>query len=278
MSEGQPTGTAAGKPGVERPAPTAWPLVAAFGVALGGLGLVTHPALGLLGVALMLVGAIGGVRQVIPVERLETVALHAEPPPPRTRARALPRLGEQRHRMRIPTAIHPYSAGAWGGLAGGAAMAAVAMAYGLAVHGSPWLPINLLAAVALPSLAHADVARLCAFSWSGLLLAGAIHLLLSLGVGLLYAVLLPMLPGRGWPWGALLAPLLWSGLLHSTLSLIDPALAARIDWAWFVASQAAFGVVTGLAVERSERIDVLQRLPFAERAGLEMDEGEEDEP
>jgi hypothetical protein len=131
MSEEQRTEAGGEERGVELPAPTAWPLVAAFGMALGFMGLVTHVALGLLGVALALVGTIGGVRQVMPVERHEMVPLRPEPPPPRTRARALPRLGEERHRMRIPVAIHPYSAGAWGGLAGGAAMAAVAMSYGI---------------------------------------------------------------------------------------------------------------------------------------------------
>ncbi len=277
MSEEQRAAAGGEERGVELPAPTAWPLVAALGIALGFLGLVTHVALGLLGVALALLGTVGSVREVIPVERRETVPLRREPPPPRTRARALPRLGEERHRMRIPVTIHPYSAGAWGGLAGGAAMAAVAVSYGLVRYGSPWLPINLLAAVAIPSLAHAHLAQLRAFSGAGLLLAAVIHLLLSGGMGLLYGVLLPMLPGRTWTAGALLAPLLWTGLLHPTLSLINPALAARIDWIWFVASQVAFGIVTGLWVARTEQIAVLQRLPFAERIGLEVSGREEDE-
>jgi len=42
-------------------------------------------------------------------------------------------------------------------------MAIVACAYGLIAYGSVWYPINLLAAAALPSMAHADLAQLKAF-------------------------------------------------------------------------------------------------------------------
>jgi hypothetical protein len=257
-------------PGVALPAPTAWPLVAGFGITLAFAGLVTHPAVGGLGIVLALVGTVGGVRQVIPVDRHVRVPLGPEPPAPSS-PRVLPELTEQQHRMRVPEEIHPYSAGAWGGLLGGAAMAAVAVAYGVLRQGSPWLPINLLAAVALPSLSGAGPGALEAFSAKALLLASGIHLFLSVGVGLLYGVVLPMLPGRAWAWvwGALVTPALWSSVLGAALPLIDPTLAARIDWGWFVASQLAFGVVTGLWVARSRPVPVLQREPVAERSPQE---------
>jgi hypothetical protein len=261
--------------GVALPAPTAWPLVVGFGITLTFAGLVTHPAIGALGLALALVGTVGGVRQVIPVERHERVPLRPEPPAPRS-ARALPELAEQRHRLRIPEEIHPYSAGAWGGLVGGLAMGAVAVAYGLLRHRSPWLPINLLAAVALPSLAGASLAELRAFSAQALLLASGIHVFLSVGVGLLYGVLLPMLPGRSAAWGALVAPVLWSSVLGAALPLVNPTLASRIAWGWFVASQVAFGAVAGLCVARARFTPVLQRLPrLRPQAG---ESGREDGP
>ena len=67
----------------------------------------------------------------------------------------------------------------------------------------------------------------------------------------------------------MVAPLLWSGLVAATLGVIDPALDARIEWPWFVASQVAFGLVAGLAVARSGRIATFQHAALAERAGLE---------
>jgi hypothetical protein len=51
--------------------------------------------------------------------------------------------------------------------------------------------------------------------------------------------------------------------------VINPALQARIDWRWFMASQFAFGLVAGFVVARHERISTLQHLSFAMRAGLE---------
>ena len=66
-----------------------------------------------------------------------------------------------------------------------------------------------------------------------------------------------------------MAPLLWSGLIASALDVINPALNARIDWPWFVASQIAFGLVAGFVVARSERIGVFQYGPLAARAGIE---------
>ena len=47
-----------------------------------------------------------------------------------------------------------------------------------------------------------------------------------------------------------IVPMLWSGLLYSTLEPVNPLLASRIDWPWFMASQVAFGVVAGVVVVR----------------------------
>ena len=58
--------------------------------------------------------------------------------------------GEAGHRVRIPVEVQPISAGIKGGIVGGAAMAVVALAYGVIVQRSLWYPVNLLAAVAMP--------------------------------------------------------------------------------------------------------------------------------
>jgi len=259
---------------IELPAPTAWPMVAALGVALGFAGLVTHVLVTVVGVVLAIAGAVGWFRDVLPVQEMERVPLvppaqRARPVLPVTRAVAQLMPGEQGHRLRLPVEMHPYSSGVVGGLVGGAAMAVVACAYGLIAHASLWYPINLLAAVAIPSLAEADTAQLAAFDALAFGVAVVSHLVISLFVGLVYAAILPMFPRRPGLWGGLVAPLVWSGLLWASLGIINPTLNARIDWPWFVASQIAFGLAAGLWVSRTQRIRTLQSVPLAARAGLE---------
>jgi hypothetical protein len=62
---------------------------------------------------------------------------------------------------------------------------------------------------------------------------------------------------------------LWSGLLYSILGILNPLLAAHIDWMWFIASQIAFGIVAGLVVVRTSRMTTRENLSFAVRAGIE---------
>jgi MFS family permease len=101
------------------------------------------------------------------------------------------------------------------------------------------------------------------------LLATVIHLLTSLLVGLLYGAMLPMVPRRPIILGGIVAPILWTGLLHSILGLLNPLLNQLISWPWFVASQFAFGIVAGLVVVRQEQVPTQQLVPFLVRAGFE---------
>ncbi len=259
---------------IEMPAPTAWPMVAAFGCALLLAGLVTSPAVSIAGLILAARGAVGWFREVLPVEKHELIPVppieqRAQPVKVSPRSVTLLRAGEAGHRVHIPARIHPYRSGIRGGIAGGIAMAVVACAYGIIAYGSVWYPINLLAAVALPSLADADIARLKAFDLPAVALALIIHGVISILVGLLFAVLLPMLPSRRHAFmGSFLAPLLWSALVWSTLDIVNPALNARIDWGWFIASQVAFGLVAGYIVHHTETVETMQNWPLAARAGL----------
>jgi hypothetical protein len=181
--------------------------------------------------------------------------------------------GEAVHRARLPVAIYPYSAGFAGGIAGGIAMAALAVLYGVIFHGSAWYPINLLAAGTMASLAAAPAAELARFNATAFVVATILHGVMSLLVGLLYAVLLPMVPRRPVLFAGLIAPLLWTGLIWASLRIVNPTLNARIDWPWFVASQIAFGLAAGLVVSRREKVATLQHAPFVLRAGIEFPEG-----
>jgi hypothetical protein len=261
---------------VSLPAPTAWPFVTAFGLALLAAGLVTQAVISLVGLILAVRGAVGWFRDVLPVEQHERVRLRpleqrARPITPAPRAVQHLQPGVADHRVRVPVEIHPYSSGIKGGIAGGVAMAIVACAYGVIAYRSIWYPINLLAAAAVPSLAQADLAQLTAFNGTGFIVALISHGVFSILVGLLFAVLLPMLPSRRADfWGSLISPLLWSALIWATLKLINPALNARIDWIWFIASQVVFGLTTGYyVVHHSKMVETMQTWPLAARAGIE---------
>jgi hypothetical protein len=258
---------------IELPAPTAWPLVVALGVTMIFAGLVTHGIVSVVGAILAVVGGGGWWWEVLPREHVEHVPLRppAERPAPIVVSPAAVRpliAGEAGHRMRLPVEVQPYSAGLVGGLVGGAAMAVVACSYGVLFQGSPWYPINLLSAAAMPAMARADVETLRRFDASALLIGVIVHGVLSILAGLLYAVILPMLPRRHMLWGGVVAPLLWTGLVWAVLGIVNPALHQRVDWAWFIASQIAFGLAAGFVVARAQPIATMQTWPLAARAGV----------
>jgi len=258
---------------IDLPAPTMWPMVTAFGIALMAAGLVTHLAVSVTGFVIALAGAIGWFREVLPHEQHE----HAPVLPAGERAVSVQhspatveylKLGEMGHRVRIPAEIHPYSSGLKAGLAGGAVMAVMAVMYGVIVRGSLWYTVNLMAGAGVPSLANANDEVLRQFSGIGFTVALGSHLTVSVLLGLIYAVLVPMFPHRGWFLAGIVAPLLWSGLFHSVVRFINPAAESHVDWLWFVICQMAYGLVAGYVVARSESIETRQTWPLAARAGI----------
>jgi hypothetical protein len=269
--EAHPNDRAAVPSSLEVPASTTWPIVLAFGTTMLFAGLVTSGSISVLGAALMIAGAVGWFRDVLPHEAGEVVPVRSELPVPVTSRRRVERLAiaGELPRAWLPLEIYPVSAGIKGGLAGSVAMAVVAMLYGLLSQRSIWYPINLLAAGFFPGALTASTEQLAAFHLDAFLIALAIHLLTSLLVGILYGATLPMLPRRPILLGGFIAPLVWSGLLYTVLGIINPVLEQRIDWMWFVLSQVGFGIVAGIVVSRQERVRTSQHLPFAVRAGIE---------
>src|ERR1700747_2086856 len=63
---------------IEVPAPTAWPFILAFGVALLFAGLVTSTSLSCLGALLLVAGSVGWFRGVLPHEHEEVVPVLPE--------------------------------------------------------------------------------------------------------------------------------------------------------------------------------------------------------
>jgi hypothetical protein len=256
---------------VRIPAPTAWPIVLAFGLTLIFAGLVTTAAVTVLGVLLFARAAIGWFKNVLPEEAHEMVHVGSLPFALATVPRRVMQLGlaTPLNRARLPLEIYPVSAGIKGGLAGGAVMALLAMAYGLFSGTGIWYPINLLAAGFSPAAAKLSTGEIASFHAGALLIAASIHLVTSLLVGLLYGAMLPMLPRRPIVLGGLIAPIVWTGLLHSILGVINPVMNQRLDWSWFILCQVGFGIVAGLVVVRQERVPTWQHLPLAVRAGIE---------
>jgi len=257
---------------VHLPAPTVWPLILAFGFTLLFAGMLTSVSVTLLGAALSLAGCVGWFKDVFPHQREMAVRREPEDIAIGTSRNVVERfpLVEEQLRAWLPLETYPISAGLKGGLAGAVAMAFFACVYGFLSVGSLWYPINLLAASVYSQSQLLSPSQLNSFHSISFLIAAVLHLVGSTLVGLLYGAMLPMLARRPIVLGGLIAPLIWSGLLYTILGLVNPLLASRIHWGWFVASQIAFGVVAGLVVLRQSRVITRENAPFAIRAGIEV--------
>ncbi|MGH9715564.1 MAG: hypothetical protein ACRD4R_02370 [Candidatus Acidiferrales bacterium] len=249
---------------VALPTPTAAPFVLAAGMLLLATGLVTAPEVSVLGGALTIFGAIAWWRDLYPEEQHEHIpvkqeevlaaSVHAEA----AGVESVPEL----KRAQLPLEIYPIAAGIRGGLVGSAAMALVAVLYGWVHYGSVWYPINLVGAIVFARELKVSPDILAHFNPVLFAVAVAIHVSVSVVVGLLYGALLPMLPRQPILLGGVFAPLLWSGAVHGVLGIVNPLLYARINWVWFVASQIAFGVVAGVIVIRHHRVRLPQLPPI----------------
>lgn len=256
---------------IEMPAPTAWPLALALGFTLLFTGLLTNVSLSVLGLVLAVAGCAGWFREVLPREQEVAVPVVPEElriVSERVVVERLP-VAPELVRAWLPLETYPISAGVKGGWAGSVAMAVLACTYGLLKAGSIWYPINLLAATVSAKSLQVEPSQLNSFHFESFAIAVVLHGVGSTLVGVLYGAMLPMFSRRPIVLGGLIAPVLWSGLLYSILDLLNPLLASRIDWVWFMASQVAFGVVAGLVVVRQERISTRENIPFAMRAGVE---------
>jgi hypothetical protein len=269
----QPTGT------IQLPAPTAWPLVLALGIALMLAGMVTHWVISLLGLVMALPAIAGWFFDVFPHERHVYVDVHADVVEIKSTRETLAHLPlDERHRKLLPLETFSVMAGVKGGIAGGLAMMVPAGLYGLIKYHSVWYAVNLLAAGGFVSWAGESNAFLAQFHLKGLLAATAIHGLTSVLIGLLYGAMLPMYPKKPILTAGFIAPFFWTGILYSAIGVISPILNQRIDWLWFVISQIAFGLVAGFVVNLQVKVRTPQfrSLPFSVRAGIHSLEDDED--
>jgi len=104
---------------IELPAPTAWPIILAFGLTLVFAGLVTSASVSILGTILTIAGFVGWFHDVLPHEKHESVPVEEKVPTAATRRPLVARvewMTQELRRARLPLEIYPISAGVKGGL------------------------------------------------------------------------------------------------------------------------------------------------------------------
>jgi hypothetical protein len=255
---------------VHLPAPTAFPFLMALGLTLVFASLVMSPWIGVLGGAITIFGVVGWFRNVLPHEAHEDlpVAIEIIHYVPTLEKVARIEVSE-RHRAQLPLETFPITSGIMGGIAGGIAMVIPAEIYGILRFHSIWYVVNLLGGAGVGEWINPTVAQMSQFHLTAFVTANIIQGATTLLVGILYGALLPVWPKRPILLGGIIAPVLWTGLLHSVLGLVNPFLQQRIDWPSFAASQVVFGVVAGLVVTRLGKLKRLAQVPLAVRLGVE---------
>jgi hypothetical protein len=240
---------------IEMPLPTVAPLVLSVGLMLLAVGAVTNVAFLVVGGGLFLIGLGMWMANLLPGrghahEPRVAPSLRPAPVAPVPGGVERLRAGVPGHRLRLPERVHPISAGVKGGIAGGIVMPLPALSYGVLSGHGLWYPVNLLAGMVLPGIDNATTAELEQFSPTTLLVAIAIHAVMSVVLGMIYGVLMPTLPDIPKPlaWGALLAPMLWTGVSFVSMGVVNPALKQGVDWPWFIVSQFIFGVILASVV------------------------------
>jgi hypothetical protein len=246
---------AAGRDSIEVPKPTIAPLVVSLGIALLAAGFAMSWAFSIVGAIVVAIGLGLWVADLLPGRghvhepRVEP-ALRPQPLAPKAGAVESLRPGMPGYRMRLPSEVHPISAGIKGGVWGGLVMIAPALVHGIVTGHGIWYPVNLLAGMGLPGIGHMSVAELEKFQWTLFVVAVVIHAAMALVFGTVYGVLLPTLPPitRPFAWGGLLAPLVWTAASYSLMGMVNPALAKGVDWPWFIVSQFIFGIAAATVI------------------------------
>lgn len=255
---------------IHLPAPTAWPIALAFGFTMAVFGIVTNMWVSVFGIVLGIISAVGWFRQVLPHEAHENIPVEVEDIViETTRPEVEQLIVEEHHREHFPYETFPVLSGIKGGIAGGLAMIPPALIYGYISHGSIWWPVNLLGGAGVANWRNPSVADIAHFHWEWLFIACVIQTVVSILVGLLYGAMLPMLPRHPIILGGIVAPVLWTGVIHAALNTINPVLDENIAWGWFLVSQVTFGLVAGWVVSRQHPKHTEQSMPFYMRMGIE---------
>ena len=254
------------------PAPTAWPFAMAMGTALMFTGLLTDASVSVLGAILTICGAVGWFRAgaAARAPRTDSGGAARSRRASFRRARSCGWKSQKMQRAWLPLKIYPVSAGVKGGLAGGVAMAILAVHLRLISYHSIWYPDQPAGRKSCTLRRQLPpVEAMMHFRMDWFLFALAMHITMCLLVGLLYGAMLPLLPRGRSCWAESLGRCCGQGLLYHIIGFVNPLLDQRINWWWFAVSQVAFGVVAGLVVARQNKVLTTENMPLAMRAGIE---------
>ena len=255
---------------IHLPAPTPWPFIMALGVCLLVGSLVLSFAVGLLGGLLTVAGAVGWFRDMFPHEKHEDIPVTTEVVAIEPSRAGVARIEvDETHRAQLPLQTFPITSGIKGGIAGGIAMVIPAEIYGLLRYHSIWYVVNLLGGAGVGTWQNQTPQQLANFHLNAFITANVIQGATTLLVGLLYGAMLPIWPRHPILLGGIVAPVLWTGLLHSILGIVNPFLASHIDWFSFALSQVFFGIVAGYVVSRTGQLQRLRQVPLSVRLGVE---------
>jgi hypothetical protein len=238
--------------------PSAAPLILAVGITLMGAGVALGLSMSLVGLVVFVAGLAAWIGNLLPGRGHDFEAPGPRPQPiaPAPGTVQQMQAGMPGYRMRLPLHVHPISAGIKGGIVGGLVMPIPALIWSLVNGHGVWYPINLLAGMVLSNVADMPPAELKEFQLPLFLVGLAIHIVMCLVIGLIYGVLLPTLPAipKAFAWGALLMPLLWTGLTFGLMGVVNPVLQGGVRWPWFIASQFVFGIVLAAIVTSAARL------------------------
>lgn len=156
--------------------------------------------------------------------------------------------------LAVPAYVYPYTAGIIGGFLGGIAMTVPAVLYGVLSGDGVWYPVNLVAATVLRHMQAMSAQEIARFDLTALVVGLAIHLTLSTALGLVFAMLLPTLPGRPVVWAVLIGPSLWFTATLAILPQINPLMSQLLDWPSFGIANIVYGLVMGIWVGRSPKV------------------------
>ena len=155
-----------------------------------------------------------------------------------------------------------------GAVLGALLMVLPALLWGRVSGHGIWYPVNLLAAMVVPGMDQLTVDELTRFHLGWLIVATGVHVAISLSFGILFGLLLqglPPIPGA-LAWGGMLLPLVWTAVSYGMMGVVNPLLADRVDWPWFIFSQLIFGLAAAAVVVRSEMVHVPPAGGGAERS------------
>lgn len=160
--------------------------------------------------------------------------------------------GRRDDAVAVPEYIYPYRSGIVGGLIGGTVMALVGAATAPFIEQSIWFPLNLVAAAVLPLQESA----LNQFMLDALIVGSVIHIAMSVLFGLLFALLLPTLPGHPLVWSVVIGAIMWFVALRLALPILNPVMAEYIQPISFIIAHVGYTLTLGWWVSRYEKVKV----------------------